>query len=187
MKARGFGAIILAGGASRRMGADKALQMWGGVRAIDRVAELARSVGAEPVVTAGGAYRLPWAPDPTPQAGPVAGVLVGAQYLQGAGIERALVLAVDAPTLRREDLEVLLGEPAGACYLGFPLPLAVPLANLPRAWPGDWPLQRLVEYARPRVLRCSPEVAVRVKGANTLSEREALLAEFFPIDGRRGL
>ncbi|HWU81604.1 MAG TPA: NTP transferase domain-containing protein, partial [Caulobacter sp.] len=32
-----FGAIILTGGASRRMGADKAALDWGGQRAVDRV------------------------------------------------------------------------------------------------------------------------------------------------------
>ena len=67
-----LGAIILTGGASRRMGTDKAAQLWDGRRAVDRVAELARSVGATVVVSAGdGEFGLPRAPDPAPLSGPV--------------------------------------------------------------------------------------------------------------------
>ena len=41
-----LGAVILTGGSSRRMGADKAAELWFGVRAVDRVAEVARDCGA---------------------------------------------------------------------------------------------------------------------------------------------
>jgi molybdopterin-guanine dinucleotide biosynthesis protein A len=42
-----FGAIILCGGASRRMGRDKAALDWDGVRAVDRLAAWRECVGAE--------------------------------------------------------------------------------------------------------------------------------------------
>ena len=41
-----LGAIILSGGASSRMGVDKAAMDWLGRRAVDRVADLAFEVGA---------------------------------------------------------------------------------------------------------------------------------------------
>lgn len=172
----GLGAIILVGGASRRMGVDKAVQDWGGLRAVDRVAALARRSGAERVISAGGDYGLPSVPDPERHAGPVAGLLAGVAALCEARLERGLVLAVDAPTLRLDDLAPLLAEPGGASYKGFPLPMVLPLGALPDA-ERDWPLRRLVERAGLRLLDCPEDVARRVRGANTPEERQALLAE----------
>ena len=173
----GLGAIILVGGASRRMGADKALQDWGGLRAVDRVAELARRAGAELVVSAGGDYGLPSVPDPERYAGPVAGLLAGVAALRDAGFRQGLVLAVDAPTLQLQDLTPLLGESCGASYSGFPLPMVLPLGALPHDAERDWPLRRLVERAGLEQLDCPAEVARRVRGANTPAERQALLTE----------
>ncbi|MBS0408618.1 MAG: NTP transferase domain-containing protein [Proteobacteria bacterium] len=173
----GFGAIILVGGASSRMGADKAALDWGGRRAVDRVADLAREAGAGLVLTAGGDYGLPFVPDPSPQAGPVAGIMAAAPVFRDAGLDRALVLAVDAPTLGRADVAPLLDVPgAGAAYEGFPLPAVISMALLPDDADPDWPLRRLVERARLATLPCPPGLAGRLRGANTPEEREALLA-----------
>jgi len=170
-----LGAIILTGGASRRMGTDKAVQDWAGLRAVDRVAALARLAGAEQVISAGGDYGLPSVPDPGRYAGPVAGLLTGATALQAQGFEWALVLAVDAPTLRPQDLAPLLIEPRGAAYGGFPLPMVLPLAAIPQDAELDWPLRRLVERAGLTRIGCPADVARRVRGANTPRERQALL------------
>src|SRR5689334_8924323 len=98
----GLGAVILTGGAGLRMGADKAELEWGGRRAVDRLADLARSLGAAAIVTAGPRdYGLPVAAEDPPGGGPAAGVVAGARAL---GLTRVLVLAVDAPTLTAEDL-----------------------------------------------------------------------------------
>ena len=48
-----IGALILAGGASRRMGEDKAALAWGGQSAVQRIAALARAAGASTVITCG--------------------------------------------------------------------------------------------------------------------------------------
>ncbi|HEX5377541.1 MAG TPA: NTP transferase domain-containing protein, partial [Phenylobacterium sp.] len=89
-----LGAIVLTGGASSRMGVDKASQLWGGRRAVDLVADLARNAGATRIVTAGdGEFGLPHAPDPRPQSGPVAGVMAGLRWM-GSGVDRVLILAV---------------------------------------------------------------------------------------------
>jgi hypothetical protein len=104
-----LGAIILCGGASRRMGREKAVLDWDGQRAVDLVAALARAVGAQALVTAGADLGLPWVPDDEAFAGPVGGVLAGARAL---GTPRLLVLAVDAPTATAEDLAPLLAGAA---------------------------------------------------------------------------
>ena len=174
-----LGAIILVGGRSSRMGTDKAVLDWGGSRAVDRVAELARTVGAERVVTAGGDYGLPFVTDPTPFAGPVAGVLAATALLRGADVSRVLLLAVDAPTLRADDLAALLNAAGpGAAYAGNPLPAVFAVDAIPTAAPADWPLRRLAEQARLAILACPAAVERRIRGANTPDERDALLADW---------
>lgn len=172
-----LGAVILAGGASRRMGDDKAVQDWGGLRAVDRVAALAQALGADPVVVAGGDYGLPFVPDPSPGAGPVAGLLAGAAMLAAAGCRRVVVLAVDAPTARADDLAPLFAAGApGAAFEGLHLPMVVDLAALPAEAQGDWPIARLAERAGLARPTCSDDVRLRLRGANTPDERARLLA-----------
>lgn len=177
-----LGAIILTGGASSRMGEDKALLDWAGVRAIDRVAQLARALGAEPVVTAGqGDYGLPNVADDQPLGGPVGGVLAGARALAAAGCRRAVVLAVDAPTLQPEDLAPLMAAAdPGAVYEGLHLPMKLELAAIPATAEAGWPVMRLAERAGLARLACPPGAALRLRGANTPKERAALLAELGP-------
>lgn len=169
-----LGAIILCGGGSVRMGRDKALLDWGGVRAVDRVAALARAAGASVVLTAGRDYGLDWVPDPEEGAGPVGGVLAGAAALAARGCERALVLAVDAPTLAVEDLAPLLAVEAGATFEVSPVPMVLPLDALPEGALPGWPLRRLVERAGLAVLPCPEADRARLLGANTPEERDRL-------------
>jgi molybdopterin-guanine dinucleotide biosynthesis protein A len=173
---RPFGAVILVGGRSSRMGEDKAALLWGGRRAVDLAAETARQAGAAYVLTAGGDYGLPFVSDPSPFAGPVAGVLAGLAALAARGLERGLVLAVDAPTLTPADLAPLLAAPPpGALYQGFPLPMVLPCGPAaPQAEP-DWPLWRLADLLGLSRLPCPPEARPRLAGANTPEERQALM------------
>ncbi len=174
-----LGAIILSGGASSRMGVDKAVMDWRGRRAVDRVADLAFEVGAQIVVTVGTVdYGLPRVVEATPLGGPVGGVLAGAQALRDAGCQRALVLAVDAPSLAAGDLAPLLAiGAAGGAYEGLHLPLVVALDALASDARPDWPMARLVEGAGVTRLAPPSQAQARLRGANTPQEREALLAE----------
>ncbi len=169
-----LGAIILCGGGSVRMGRDKALLDWDGVRAIDRVAALARAAGASVVLTAGRDYGLDWVPDPEDGAGPVGGVLAGAEALRARGCSRALVLAVDAPTLTVDDLAPLLAAKAGATFDVSPVPMVLPLGAVSAGALPGWPLRRLVERAGLAVLECPEGARARILGANTPEERARL-------------
>jgi molybdopterin-guanine dinucleotide biosynthesis protein A len=179
--ARALGAIILTGGASARMGADKAAQLWGDRRAIDLVASLAADVGAGPVISAGGGdFGLPRALDPAPHSGPVSGVLAGLAVL-GDGARRILVLAVDAPTLRPGDLAPLLAaDSPGAAFAGFPLPMVIDRAAVPADARGDWALRRFVERAGLLQIAPDDEAMLRIRGANTPEERTRLLGGASP-------
>ncbi|MBX3484033.1 NTP transferase domain-containing protein [Phenylobacterium sp.] len=171
-----LGAAILTGGASSRMGADKAALDWAGARAVDRAAALARAVGASVVVTVGGPdYGLPSVADEG--GGPAAGVVAAGLALAARGCDRVLILAVDAPTIRPGDLAPLLAAPGvGAAYEGLHMPLVVDPAALPARAPGG-ALGRMLEAIGPARLPCPPDAALRLRGANTPAEREALLRD----------
>ncbi|RAK51360.1 molybdenum cofactor guanylyltransferase [Phenylobacterium deserti] len=172
-----LGAMILTGGASSRMGADKAALIWDGLRAVDRVAELARAAGADSVMTVGAVdYGLPFVADEPAFGGPVGGVLAGCQALAAQACRRILVLAVDAPTIQPRDLTPLLAvEAPGAAYEGLHFPLVLDLTALPRDAAADWPMARLAERAGVRRLPCDDADRLRLRGANTPEEREVLL------------
>ncbi len=168
---------MLTGGGSVRMGVDKATVDWLGVTAVERVAALAASVGATLIFTVGGLpYGLPHVADETPGGGPVGGILAGAAVLRSLGCDRALILAVDAPTLRLEDLQPLIASAgAGAVFEGLHLPMVVDLSALPVDARADWPIGRLVDQAGLQRLECADAARPRIRGANTPLEREALL------------
>jgi molybdopterin-guanine dinucleotide biosynthesis protein A len=174
-----LGAVILVGGGATRMGRDKAALDWGGRRAVDLTAALAREVGAALVITAGGDYGLPFVTDPILGAGPAAGVLAGAARLAASGYTHALLLAVDAPTLSPGDLAPLLAQPdPGAAFAGYPLPAVVALAALPTEAGLGWPLRRLIEHAGLSALTPPDGSEARLRGANTPAEHDALLRDF---------
>jgi len=176
-----LGAIILAGGASRRMGDDKALVEWDGVRAIDRVVRLAAEAGADPVIVSGPDYGYRFAPDPEVGAGPVAGLRAASAMLRADGVEAALVLAVDAPTLTAADLAPLLAAPApGAAFAGLPAPMVLHFAAIPGDVEDGWPLRRLVERAGLAELATPAGAHGRLRGANTPLERDTLLKNIEP-------
>lgn len=173
-------ALILVGGASSRMGQDKALIEWGGRRAVDLVAELAHRAGAAVVMTAGGDYGLAHALDPEPRGGPVAGLMSGASALRARGCDRILVLAVDAPTLSPQDLAPLLDAATpGAVYAGYPLPMVFDVTALPDDVRPNTSLRSFVEAMALGVIAPPPGLEPRLRGANTPAEQARLAGDLF--------
>jgi molybdopterin-guanine dinucleotide biosynthesis protein A len=130
------------------------------------------------VLTSGADHGLPAVLDANPGEGPCGGILAAALRLRADGYDRALILAVDAPTLLASDVRPLLeaGAP-GAAYEGLPLPMVIDLAAIPTATEASWPLKRLVQVAGLAVLLCGDEARPRLRGANTPEERRRLLAD----------
>lgn len=174
---RSLGAMILVGGTSSRMGADKATQDWGGRRAVDRVAEVARMAGANPVLTVGGRdLGLPYVAEEEAPGGPVAGICAGARALRRAGVGHALVLATDAPTIQPADLQRLLSAPTpGAAYAHLHFPMVLRLAEVPAEAQPGWSVARLITAMGLNLIEAGPDAARRLRGANTPRERAALL------------
>jgi molybdopterin-guanine dinucleotide biosynthesis protein A len=170
--------VILCGGSSSRMGKDKALLEWRGVTALDRLAALSQEVGIRMVLTAGADHGLPAVLDASPGEGPCGGILAAALRLRADGYDRALILAVDAPTVTASDIRPLLeARGPGAAYEGLPLPMVIDLAAVPPSTEAQWPLKRLVQAAALAVLPCSDHARPRLRGANTPEEHRRLLAD----------
>jgi molybdopterin-guanine dinucleotide biosynthesis protein A len=150
---------------------------WLGQRAVDRVAAIAAGAGAETVLTVGRRdLGLSAVTDEVEGGGPVAGVVAGCARLHLAGCDRALVLAVDAPTIEPSDLAPLLAaEPPGAAFAHLHFPFVMFLEALPPdAGPG-WSVARLLARIGLIQIEPRPDRRPRLRGANTPAEREALL------------
>jgi len=118
----------LTGGASRRMGTDKALIEVDGQRLAERAAAVLSAV-ADPVVEVGPGWSgLPAVREDPPGSGPLAAVSAGAAALRAAGHDGpVLVLAVDMPRVGVELLRLLAGRAGPATAVpragGHPQPL----------------------------------------------------------------
>lgn len=106
-----FVGAILTGGASTRMGRDKALLSVEGVPLAARLARVLRSAGASEVFTVGGnhealaALELRHVPDETPHEGPLGGILAA---LNAATEEAVVIVACDMPWIEVHDVERLV-------------------------------------------------------------------------------
>lgn len=107
--------IILAGGQSRRMGADKAFVEFEGRALIERVLAALQPVCEEIVIVANAPE--PYArfgrrvlPDTLPDFGPLAGLHAG---LNAIGVELGVVVAVDMPFLNATLLRALIAAARG--------------------------------------------------------------------------
>ena len=102
---------VLAGGASRRFGADKALIQIcpGGLTLIERVIDIGRSLCAEVFIVGHERYAhvvtdVPIVPDGHPGRGPLEGIR---KALQFASAPRVLLLACDMPCLSSSLLQAM--------------------------------------------------------------------------------
>lgn len=169
--------VILCGGASRRMGRDKALLAWDGERAVDRLARLSRNLGLGEPYTAGADHGFAAISDDTPGAGPCGGIIAAAPLLRTQGVRRMLVLAVDAPTIAPDDLQPLLQTARpGATFAGQPLPLWIWLDAIPVDAEAGWPLRRFVEVAGLSDVDAPRGAEARIRGANTPADYRRLQA-----------
>ena len=106
---------VLTGGASRRMGSNKALVEVDGVAMGSRVARALRDAGCSPVLAYGGdpdvlaPLGLDVRPDRYPATGPLGGVLGLLESLAGEGPDAVVVVAAcDLPSLRGDVLHALI-------------------------------------------------------------------------------
>jgi molybdopterin-guanine dinucleotide biosynthesis protein A len=110
--------LLLTGGASRRMGTDKAAIVVDGVRLSERTAALLAEVAAPVVEVGPGFTALPRTVEAPRGSGPLHAVAAGAVFLAAAGHPGpALVVATDLPRLTAGLLRTLATWPAPGCVV----------------------------------------------------------------------
>lgn len=123
---------VLCGGASRRMGTDKALIEVDGRPLADRVARVLEAAGCAPVVLVGGdTDRLARigrtvVPDRWPGAGPVGGVLTALGHFAGTAATSVVVVACDLVSLTRNAVHAVTaldGSLVTMAHSGRPEPM----------------------------------------------------------------
>ncbi len=132
---------VLAGGASRRMGTDKALLEVDGRPLVATTCAALRDAGAEPVVVVGGdphaadVAGVEQVPDRWPGEGPLGGILTALGHLDGDGTRHVAVLACDLPDASSRTVATLLGHVRSS-----PESVVVPvLEGVPQWLHAVWP------------------------------------------------
>ncbi len=139
--------VLLAGGASSRMGQDKAELLYHGRPLIAHMLALLEGLGLDRVVVSGDRAEFAGIADISPFRGPLGGLASVAMQLPDAEL---LVVPVDMPQLGAVLLSRLQRAPAAACvhFVDLPLPMRLRLDAPLRDWLGDW----LADLQAPRAL-----------------------------------
>jgi molybdenum cofactor cytidylyltransferase len=164
-------AVVLAAGASTRMGRPKPLIEWRGRPFVWHVLEQAKAASADVVVVVEGAVTLPREPlvgavvvrNEAWADGPLGSLQVGLHAVLEAGARGpVLVLTVDRPHLRAETLQALARAVEGASSAVWQPQLGDQRGH-PIVYPADLVpmLMTLQPPMTPRTLLAQPEVAVR--------------------------
>lgn len=125
----GFAGLVLAGGASSRMGRDKALLLRHGRTLLEQAVQRLQAAGADPVLVSGDRPAYDSVPDEEPGLGPLGGLNSVIRARPGLMGRLLVVTPVDVPGLTADALRELaaqvVGNTTGACFENHPLPLAV--------------------------------------------------------------
>ncbi len=113
-------ALLLTGGASRRLGTDKASIVWRGETLAARAARVLMHVCAPVHEVGPGVTSLPVVREDAPGTGPLAAALAGVRALEadaGADVDAVLVLACDMPFVEPPLLRLLASWPGAGTVI----------------------------------------------------------------------
>jgi molybdenum cofactor guanylyltransferase len=121
----GTGGAVLCGGASRRMGRDKALIDVGGLPLAERVCSVLEAAGCGPVVLVGGNERRlvaatgrRWLPDSWPGEGPLGGTIDALRWWRRTAVAGVVIAACDLLDLTVEAVQAVAGGAGAAVAFG---------------------------------------------------------------------
>jgi molybdopterin-guanine dinucleotide biosynthesis protein A len=173
--------LLLAGGASTRMGRDKAGLDWQGQPLIAHMHALLSALPLSQVVVSGARPEYAGVIDQAPGRGPLGGIASAAQVLPDCVL---LVVPVDMPRLALPLLQRLLDAPPRACtrFAESPLPMRLQLDGDLRLWLAAWlrdpdaprALHRLQAALNVQSLALGPEERAQLANANTPADWQRL-------------
>lgn len=173
--------VVLAGGSSSRMGANKAELLYQGMPLVQWQLEKLRSIGLPEVLVSG--YGEGMIPDDIPGKGPLGGLY---SALRRASGQQCLVLPVDVPLIDGATLEQLIRAHRGGItllsYNGRPEPLigvydkSLAQFILPMLHQGSTSVWRLLDLVGYRTLPARGNGRI-VANCNTPEEFAAVCAE----------
>jgi molybdopterin-guanine dinucleotide biosynthesis protein A len=109
----GVAGLLLTGGASRRMGVDKASLVVDGVRLAQRTADVLSAVVSPALEVGPGRSSLPTVEEARPGDGPLSAAAAGFRALAGAGhVGPVVIVATDVPRLSAGVVHDLAGHPS---------------------------------------------------------------------------
>lgn len=119
--------LVLAGGASSRMGQNKAMLKYNGKPLVEHMMDILKNVGIKEIHISGKVDGYAGLEDAEPLSGPAKAILSSLSKINTSG--SFLVVPVDMPLLKVETLGLLLEYPQGAYFRGFPLPAHLRLSH----------------------------------------------------------
>ena len=186
--ARGVSAIILAGGLSRRLGRDKAVEPFGGEPLISRVIDRLAALTDETIVVVNSEARARELPLPAdtktavdiyPDSGSLGGIFTG---LSAASNQWGFVVACDMPFLNTTLIARMLALREGCDAVvprldGYPEPThsAYSKACLPH-------IERRLEAGQLRIVRFFGDVRVRYVSEDEVDAFDADRLSFFNVN-----
>ncbi len=173
--------LLLAGGASMRMGRDKAGLDWQGRPLIAHMHALLSALPLSKVMVSGARPEYAGVIDQAPGRGPLGGIASAAQVLPDCTL---LVVPVDMPRLALPLLQRLLDASPRACsrFAESPLPMRLQLDGDLRLWLAAWlrdpdaprALHRLQAALDVQSLALGPEECAQLANANTPEDWQRL-------------
>lgn len=114
--------VVLAGGASRRFGSDKALALYRGVPMLDRAVALLEPSVSEVAIVGGAREGYASVPDrPAPGLGPLGGLCGALLHAAERGFATVLTIPCDAPELSAETIAALVAGRTPAYLEALPV------------------------------------------------------------------
>jgi molybdopterin-guanine dinucleotide biosynthesis protein A len=174
---RGVAGIVLAGGKSSRMGANKALMLYRGRPLVAHISALLAEAGCAQVYISGEVPGYGGIADAAPHSGPAAAMADLLQSMESRH-ERLLFVPVDMPLIQVKSLRHLMSYDSGAHYRNYPLPACVVTGGLAPCASASEPACRSVKEvlasAGTRAIALPPEWEEGMANINTKEQWEEM-------------